>query len=77
MSIGIGIEEKPMAKPKGRPKKPSGEGTPVRIDPVIASKARYLASQSGVPMSDLLSDWLRPIVEREFRKAARDLEGKG
>lgn len=70
--------ERPMAKVKGRPKKPGGEGTPVRIDSEIVSKARYLAARRDVALSDYLSDILRGPVDREFAKAAKDImEGKG
>lgn len=66
-----------MAKKKaGRPKKAGGEGSLVRLAPDLVTKARYLAAQQGVPMSDLLSDWLRPIVDREFKRAGRDLLGE-
>jgi hypothetical protein len=66
-----------MAKAKGRPKKPSGEGTPVRIDSDIASKAKYLAALQDRPLSDYLSGLLRPIVDREFRKAGKNLFESG
>jgi hypothetical protein len=45
----------------------------VRVDSDIVAKARYLASMRDVPISKLLSDILRPVIEREFRKAGRDL----
>jgi hypothetical protein len=64
-----------MSRPKGRPKKPSGEGTPVRIDAELVSKAKYLAAQRGVALSELLSGILRPVIERDFRKAGRELLG--
>jgi hypothetical protein len=64
-----------MAKGRGRPKKPGGEGTPVRIDSELVAKAKYLAALCGVALSDLLSEFLRPVVEREFRKAGRELLG--
>lgn len=64
-----------MAK-KGRPKKPTGEGRPVRIDSDIVTKARYLATGEGVDLSAYLSNLLRPIVDREFRKVGKKmLEG--
>lgn len=62
-----------MAKTKGRPKKPGGEGGVVRIDPDLITKAKYLAAKKGVPMSDFLSQLIRPVVEREMRKAGREL----
>jgi hypothetical protein len=64
-----------MARPKGRPKKPTGEGAQVRIDPDIASKARYLAALKGEPLSDYLSARLRPIIDREFQKEGKKLLG--
>ena len=67
--------ERPMAKPKGRPKKPGGKGIPVRLDSIVVKKARYLATERGEDLSDYLSDLLRPIVQREFRKAGKDLMG--
>lgn len=70
------IAEQPMAKKaQGRPKKPGGEGSLVRLAPDLVSKARYIAAQRGVAMSDLLSDLLRPAIDREFRKAGRELLG--
>jgi predicted HicB family RNase H-like nuclease len=66
-----------MARPKGRPKKPSGEGTPVRLDSDLVSKARYLAAKEGVPLSEYISRMLRPSLDREFRKAGREfIEGQ-
>jgi hypothetical protein len=62
-----------MAKSKGRPAKPGGEGSVVRIASDLVRKAKYLAAQQGVPVSDYLSNLLRPAIDKEFRKAARDL----
>jgi hypothetical protein len=73
--MGTITADKRMAKRKGRPRKSSGEGTPVRIDSDLVSKARYLAAQRDLPLSELLSDLLRPSIEREFRKAAKDIMG--
>ncbi len=66
-----------MARSKGRPKKPGGEGVPVRIDSDIIAKARYLAAEDDVPLSEYLSLLMRPVVEREFKKKGRNmLEGE-
>jgi hypothetical protein len=62
-----------MAKRKGRPAKPSGEGVAVRLDSDLVSKARYLCAQSGESMTDYLSAILRPKVEKDFRQAAKPL----
>lgn len=62
-----------MAKITGRPPKPTGEGTAVRIDSDIVAKAKYVASSKGVTMSKFFSDYLRPMVEREFEEAGKAL----
>ncbi len=62
--------EEAMARPKGRPKKPGGEGAQVRIESDIASKARYIAHAKDMSVLDLLSGILRPAIDREFRKVA-------
>jgi hypothetical protein len=57
-----------------RTKKPGdGPGTQVRIDSDLVAKARYLAAQSGLELSGYLSQLLRPQIEREFKKAGREL----
>jgi hypothetical protein len=72
--MGAGTEERIMGK-KGRPRKPGGEGTQVRIDSDLAAKGRYLATRKGISLTELLSGILRPTIEREFRKAAKELMG--
>jgi hypothetical protein len=67
------VEVQRMTRPKGRPKKPSGEGTAVRIDTDLVSKARYLCAQNGTSMTEYLSGLLRPHVEKDFRKAGKSL----
>lgn len=68
--MGVATGSSAMAKAKGRPKKPGGEGTQVRVESDLATKARYIAAQRGVTVLDLLSGILRPVLDREFRKAA-------
>jgi len=65
-----------MAKLKGRPKKPSGEGTPVRLDSDVVSMARYLVARRGnTTLTAFLSGILRPTIEKEFKAAAKDVAG--
>jgi predicted HicB family RNase H-like nuclease len=71
--LQITTPREPVSKPKGRPKKPGGEGTQVRIDTDLVTKARYVAARQGVSLSELLSGWIRPIAEREFRKAGKEI----
>jgi hypothetical protein len=68
-------ESKPMARAKGRPKKPGGEGSQVRIDSDLASMARYVVARTGTPLIEYLSGILRPAIERDFRKAGQDISG--
>jgi predicted HicB family RNase H-like nuclease len=63
--------KEPMAK--GRPKKPGGEGTPVRIDSRVYRRAKYVASARGIDLSDYLSNLLRSLVDRDFRKLGKEL----
>jgi hypothetical protein len=58
-----------------RKKSGEGPGTPVRIDADLVAKARYLAASDGVELSAYISGLLRPLVEREFKKAGRELMG--
>lgn len=62
-----------MARRKGRPRKAAGEGMVVRIDRALATQARYLAAQAGIPLSDYLSALLRPSIEREMARAGKAL----
>ncbi len=71
--MDVALVDKPMAKMKGRPRKPGGEGTLVRIDSDIVNRARYLSAQLGTPISELLSDILRPDIDRLFRKVTREV----
>ena len=76
-------ERGPMAKGKGRgrPKNAAGEGSQVRVDADIASKARMVATQRGMSLAAYLSESLRPTVDRDFgklvRKLADDEDAKG
>jgi len=47
--------EHPMAKKVGRPKKPSGEGRPVRVDSDIAMMASKVSAYRGVSLSEFVS----------------------
>ena len=62
-----------MTKLKGRPRKPGGEGSLVRIDSDIVSRARYLSAQLDIPMSEMLSEILRSEIDRRFRKVTREV----
>jgi hypothetical protein len=67
------MKGRPMAKSKGRPARPGGEGSVVRIASDLVHKAKYLAAQKGISLSDYLSDLLRPAIDKDFKKAVREL----
>lgn len=57
-----------------RKKKPGdGPGAVVRIDADLVAKARYLAASENVEISAYISALVRPLIEREFKKAGREL----
>lgn len=60
-------------RPAGRPPKPTGSTTQVRMDPDIAALAKVVASVEGVSMTDLLSGILRPILKERSKQAGRKL----
>jgi hypothetical protein len=59
-------------------KKKAGEGpgTVIRIDADLVAKARYLATRETMELSAYVSTLLRPLIEREFKKAGRELLGE-
>ena len=71
----VTTEMRKMAKGRGRPKKETGEGTQVRVDSDIVAKAKYLAAGKKMTLGEYLSASLRPVIDRDFRKAAPTGEG--
>ncbi len=59
-------EALPMAKSKGRPKNPYGEGTAVRLDSGLVSKARYICAEKNISMTEYISEMIRARIERDF-----------
>jgi hypothetical protein len=41
------------------------------------TRTRYLAARRGIPPSEYLSALLQPLIEREFKKADRELMDEG
>jgi hypothetical protein len=71
---GGGLKAYQMAAKK---KASDGAGSVVRIDADLITKGRYLAAREGVALSEYLSRILRPAIEREFKKAGRELMDEG
>jgi len=70
------IREDAMAKKAGRPKKPGGEGSQVRIDRDLAKMARAVANHRGIQIADYLSGLLRPTITKDYRKMLQDLDNE-
>lgn len=73
--MGATLEVERVAKKAGRPSKPSGVGRPVRLADDVVSMARRNADFQGKPLSDYLSDLLRPAVAKDYGAMIKKLEG--
>jgi hypothetical protein len=76
MAVLLAGRKSDMAKRRGNPGKPSGEGKPVRLDPAIASMAKAVATSKGMSLADYLAELLRVPVGRDYAKMLRDLESQ-
>jgi hypothetical protein len=57
------------------PRKKSGRQTvAVRIDASIAKKAKSVAEDRGIDLSDFLSEALHAVVEREWAKIIKRID---
>lgn len=65
-----------VSRPRGRPKGNRDDVT-VKIDRVLASRARAVASHRGVPLNELLTGLLKGPVDRAFLRMLRDMEQGG
>ena len=54
-------------------KKGERKTLPVRIDSHLVRKARYIARDRGVPLSDYVTDVLKHAVDRDWSKILRRL----
>jgi hypothetical protein len=69
--------EQTMARGKGRPRQEKRHDVSVKLDSVIVSKAKMIASARGLTLAEFLSDLLRAPVDREFTKEMKRLEEGG
>lgn len=68
-----------MAKKRGRPKSqsPRGDGLQVRIDPQIVGRARLIAGNRGIGVSEYVSALLDGPVAKDYAKLIREMEAEG
>jgi hypothetical protein len=64
-----------MAKKRiGRPK--SGRhDVSIKFDKVLAGRARLITQGRGITLAEYLSEITRPIIDRDYAKLMRELEG--
>jgi hypothetical protein len=71
-------EVTPMAKKKtGRPKTSERQDVNVKFDRILAGRARAVANGRGISMAEYLTELARAVIDRDFAKLLRDLEGGG
>ena len=73
MSVGMLVREKPMAKPKGRPKTSERDDVTVRLDRGIVAKAKVIAARRDVSLAELLSEMIRETVDQSYDKMVREM----
>ena len=62
-------------KTMGRPKSSDRQDVSIKFDRVLAGRARLIAQGRGIPMAEYLSESARPIIDRDYSKLMRELEG--
>ena len=63
-----------MARSVGRPRKPGGGGSQVRIDRDLARMSKAVADRRGIPQTAYLSGLLRPTLIKDYRRMMQELD---
>ena len=63
-----------MGRPKG--KRTERDDVTTKAERAIISKARLVAAHRGVNLAELVSDILRPAVDKAYALMLRELESK-
>ena len=77
--IGGALLERPPMEPKrrtGRPKTSTREDLTVKVDRHVIARARFVADTRKLTLAEYLTEALRPVVDRDFEKAARGGQGE-
>jgi hypothetical protein len=62
-----------MAKSRGRPKVDRDDVT-VKLDRVMASRAKAIANFRGIPVAELLTEIVRLPIDRAYAQMIRELD---
>ena len=60
--------------PAGRPKKSERNDISVKLDRAVVGKAKMVATHRGVSVAELLSEAVRPVIDRAYAAMLRELE---
>ena len=60
----------------GRPPKPEGVGSQVRIDAGLAKMARRVVEYRGLKLLDYLSDILRPTILKDYKRTNQEIDAE-
>jgi hypothetical protein len=60
----------------GRPRKPDGIGSQVRIDAGLAKMARRVADFRGLKLLDYLSEILRPTIVKDYKQTNEEIDAE-
>jgi hypothetical protein len=66
------LERLPVAKKMGRPRK-GRDDISVKLDRKVASRIRMIANDRGVPFAEVLTEFVRPIADKEYFAAVKKL----
>lgn len=72
------VERTTMAKRKaGRPKTSERDDVVVKVDRALVGMAKMIATARGMSLAGYLSEAARPVVEKDFAREMKRLEGGG
>lgn len=66
-----------MAKAKGRPKSSERHDVSIKFDKSLVAMARMVATAKGTSLAEYLSEAARPVIEKDFAREMKRLEGSG
>lgn len=74
--MALVLEERPVARPRGRPKTSARDDVTVKIDRRLKGIAENVATYRGTNVAALLSELLEHPLELAYLQMMRDLERK-
>lgn len=72
--MATSVKVDPMAKKRSEKKEPPTIA--VKIDRALGTKAKMIAADRGVDTADYLSESLRSIIDRDWSRLVRQMDGQ-